>query len=261
MTQYKVQRKKQNKRKNLYNLGNPCPKVFLYKYLSVDGFCKSVENGELRFCIPSLWKDQFEKRFYEADYSVVTSDTGTHPVLYANCFSTDKENEASWILYDKNGGGCVQLRIRRTYLLNLLERVKGVDFYIGYANYDLKTAHIETIHMANITGHSSFASNFDLDSYLSLLLIKRKFFEHEHELRIFAIPNGEPLEYARIEDDYLYVNINWENIVEGILMSPQISQPDKKKVEEYGNIIKQEVTAFDLYKDSKLHNYPLIFNK
>ena len=51
------------------------PVDIAYKYMSLDSFIVSLVNHTWRFVEPKKWKDKYEGRFYNADYSkVLTGD-------------------------------------------------------------------------------------------------------------------------------------------------------------------------------------------
>lgn len=222
------QKSQKTRLRGVRSIGSPNQKRFIYRYMPIDVFYLCLSNNNIRFVQPSTWNDQFEKRFYEADYATkLHASSDTHPKLYALCTTIVKDCEPSWQMYSKSS--MVQIKINRKKFLQLLSNYSAshnIYFYEGLANYGIKAEHISILHKpkylrdgkpCNVTGHDLLFNNFDLDSYLNLLLLKRSAFSYEQEVRYFAIPKTE------MSDSELYVDISWIDIIEEIRVSNSIS--------------------------------------
>lgn len=206
-------------------LGDLNRNVFLYKYLDFD-IAKAIKNGEnisLRFSQPKMWKDGFERRYYNANYDNVTKDISKHPNLYACCFTLEKVSEVAWLAYANkksvtnnegnstyNINDCVLFKIRKSALrkaLNTYANNNNCDIYEGEINYNHSFFSIGNLHH-NVENNEDidrcrkalFNDNFEINNYLSLLLLKRNIFKYEKEFRFFVVPrNGEMEDYIDIE--------------------------------------------------------------
>lgn len=252
---------------------------FIYKYLPCF-YLDSLFSKGLRFCKPDTWLDRGEKRFYEADYCSI-KENFVRPVLFATCFTKNKNSEASWKVYNNYSIGpetadkrsiandcrMVQLKINRAKLRRELanycktKKDSVLGIYEGEVCY-IPTHTYLNCHLPGINGakslHNSLFGNddFNLDNYLSVCLMKRKeFFEYEQELRYFLILNKE-----ESRNEY-FVKFDIRNIIEHIYLwnadsSDLISTKDCKCVaDEYG-ISSELVEPADLYlygSESRIH--------
>lgn len=252
------QKSKKTRLKCVRTIGSPNGKQFIYRYMPIEVFYQCLSNNNIRFVQPSTWKDQFEKRFYEADYDTkLHASRDTHPKLYALCTTIAKDCEPSWQMYGK--GTLVQVKINRKKFLQALSNYGANNHFLlyeGLANYGIKTEHISILHSPTylkdgksyiVKGHDLLFNNFDLDSYLNLLLLKRSAFSYEQEVRYFAIPKAEKF------DTEIFVDIPWKDIVEQIRVSNSISVSEW---ESLTNILQNtgininKLTKFDIYEDN-----------
>lgn len=229
----------------IYTIGELPKGNYLYKYLDLETFLISLKNDTIRFVEPTMWQDKYESRFYNANYSQITDKASNTPFLYACCFTYSGENEAAWKVYSyqKKGIGshCVELRINRNKLRKqLVSHLTNCNIYIGKVEY-INSYYINTLHAPNeiIDGvknptkyYSTYFKNFNLYSYLNLLLLKREAFLHEKEIRFFIIPNdadsrkksyynNDELEKKSEPED---IKIDWLDIIEYIQIDSSCSE-------------------------------------
>ena len=242
-------------------------KRYLYKYLNRDAFKKTLQNG-LRFARPSTWNDQFERRFYDADYSKIAPNLSKD--TFATCFAYGKENEAAWrsYMYDdlKTDSLCFRLTINRKRLKEAMEKDGRCVYYEGPVVY-LREYTIANLHLCGVPGakslHNAFFHNqgFNHDYFLSLMLLKREFFKHENEIRYFAVPKQE------IADEYIYIDLGLDPESNSIIEKVSVARPFgrfKLTDEELDQIAKELpidrglLETFNPYDDN---DGPVVFDK
>ena len=221
-----------SKNKNRFCLGNNGKKVLnrnLTKYMTIDAFKACIDfsgkNGRktIQFVEPYLWDDEFEQRFYTANYKNVTKDNNTHPHLYACCFSSVKKSYAAWKVFadntKKEEGLCVKILIDRKKFSKQLCKFESRSYkvYEGLVDYSLSDEAILHLHERNwANGNPNFYHDiffnkkFELATYLSLLLIKRDIFDYEEELRYFLIPTSPK------KDNKIYPEIDWGYVIKDV---------------------------------------------
>ena len=180
---------------NVYRVGEEKSKQdhMFYKYMNVERAMQFLKTGEYYFVEPTAWQDPYEKRFYTADYSHFNSFVPG--VTYATCLTDKISNEAAWKMYRDEGGGLknrsVRFDIRRCEMLRYMDiEVKDAKIVFGKANYRHTTSEINKLHMPdNRSQYEEYFSDFSEDAFLKLLLIKRKAFEYESEVRMFLLPH------------------------------------------------------------------------
>lgn len=212
-----------------------------WKYLDLESALLCLRNGNIRFVEPTRWEDKYEGRFYNADYTHVCSDSNDYPFLYACCMSHKPHNEAAWKVYSygKTGLGarCVQFKINR-YRLRL-ELIKNTEdlVYIAEGNVIYcREEIINRIHEKEIDtrkgkvpniNYINFFNPFDFGKYINLLLLKRDYFKHENETRIFLIPRNAPQEKSKITSGQhgipKDIPIDWGKIIEEVRIDSKCS--------------------------------------
>lgn len=222
--------------KNRFCLGNNGNKILkreLVKYMTIDSFKKCIDYSNtigkktIQFVEPNTWDDEFEQRFYIANYKNVTKDPNTHPRLYACCFSSVKKSYAAWKVFEdkKNGdeGLCVKIVIdRKKFSKELCKYDKrSYRIYEGLVDYGISDYQILHLHETSNNYHPIFfGGGFKLDNYLSLLLIKRDIFDYEKEFRYFMIPSSP------IVANKIYPEIDWGKVIKDVEVD--IHYPDSK---------------------------------
>ena len=238
-------------------------KRFLYKYLNEESFKATLENG-LRFVEPSTWADRFERRFYSANYGSINP---TFPQrLFSTCFTSRKNNEAAWKTYlynpqskdsDLSKALCFRLTINRKLLKDALKLFSQYTFYEGPIVY-LNGYNISQMHKPNMPGAKSLYNaffgkpNFGFDDFLSLLLIKRDFFQYEEEVRYFAVPKEDecrgpiyvmPLEGMMSIVDKVFVARPYGKF--------KLSDTELNQIAENLKIDREKLESFDLYSEDE----------
>lgn len=225
---------------NLINIQTPLDHA--YKYMTLEAFTLSLLYGTWQFAEPTKWNDEYEGRFYRADYSALKVPN-CPPKLYATCITGEKANEAAWKVYAHGqglGSRCIQIKINMNVLRKELSNglsnhcfdTEGT-IYEGTVFYDLSDQEIKTLNAHSGAYYDTFFDSFNMESFLKLLLIKRKAYEYEKETRLFFVPK----DYQEIDrsvhsgnGDVIYVKVNWKDIIEEILIDKKCSQAELETI-------------------------------
>lgn len=228
----------------------------IYKYMTIDTFFKCIKDKNIQFVEPSYWIDEYERRFYLADYSNITTDINITPKVYANCFTTEKVSDAAWSTYRDfskgEEGNCVKLKIKRC---KFSEQLCSANYkiYEGLVNYKLSDYEIINLHKKKVGAkgketeneiYNSFIgekSSFKLENYLNLLLIKRDIFRYEHEFRYFLIDNSDvDKSQNKSSCTPIYPYIKWEDCLLSVEVSSGCPEVLFKKIEDN---VKQNISS------------------
>lgn len=199
----------------------------MFKYLDIEAFIKTLKTGFL-FKEPSLWSDPYEKLFFDAKYHGINRLDAPNP-LYACCFTTGEETDASWKQYAENSGlgsKCLRLRLNfRNYIdiLNKYAEKRNCKIYVGAVSYEYKEQDIDLFYERGTKWNSFWFTKFSLKNYLSLLLVKRPAYYTEKELRVFIVP-----EISKSKNKKLFVtrNMKWDRIITEVLLSPDTTEEE-----------------------------------
>ncbi len=234
-------------KENYYLVNTDNPIEYGYKYMSLESFVLSLIRGTWQFVEPTKWNDEYEGRFYHADYSNIVNQDNCPPQLFATCITGEKANEAAWKVY-ANGQGlgskCVQIKINMTKLREILsgkiekiidnnsEEVDGT-FYEGKVYYDFSNDEINSLHTLSSPYNKTFFSNFCNESFLKLLLIKRKAYEYEKEIRLFFVPKCHKeinKTKRKGKGESLKIKINWSEVIEEIIVDKKCTEGELETV-------------------------------
>ena len=264
--------------KNYFSIGDLATGSSFYKYFPIRNAIKSLENNTMAFVEPSRWNDAYERLFYEADYSNVSSDYQTSPRIFATCVTYIKYNEPAWNIYSGEDKICVQFEIDRARLrYEILKSLNNGDsVYEGVVQYDSKEK-IQNIGKKKLIdrdgnemdnkNYNLFIFNdgipFGIVNYLNLLLLKRTDFHHEQESRFFIVKKEDIDNEApkatestseisdasgrRIYQNYGEVivlkNVKWINVLKSITINVDKGHYAYRQLHEVVNqMIDREVT-------------------
>lgn len=265
----------------IFQVGNLPTGSYVYKYmdleaalLSLNGVNRDMMSQTLRFVEPSWWQDQYEGRFYNANYERVSKDRKDYPFLYSCCVSTCPEDESAWGIYSYDAKGlkarCVQFKINRKKLIEQLAKncEEGTVMYLGTVSYK-KRYIIDTLHLQDIKkngtteeneNYNIYFRNFNINKYIQLLLLKRIAYEHEKELRFFIIPPKaeKKVKTQNLDDkksDALFINIDWLDVLEGVQIDSNCSNYEKSLLKEaIEKLIKQKTNLTEEQRQEALKN-------
>lgn len=222
----------------------------VYKYLSIDGFVKCLEDGDILFQEPNGWNDQYESRYYKAEYRNITTSLNDTPRLFAACFTREEDCEASWKVYSSGNGlksRCIQLKIDIRALREqlCLSARKGKNdkklkckVYEGRVSYKLQEEAISELYKKDSPYYGIFFDSFGIDYFLGLLLYKRPAYEYEKEIRFFMVPNSVSQRSNGRKVEKLKVDVSWKNLIKGVRIDKRCSASEiavmKAICEKYG---------------------------
>ena len=233
------------------------------------------ENHQsIRFVEPSCWQDQYESRFYNADYKKIKGYKTSTTKLHACCMTIASESESAWKNYVGLTGlksKCVQFEIdKMKFRFQLIKALHDCTIYEGRVKY-LSPIVLNSLHLSTKEDNSEnkdykhYFDHFTRNNYIRLLLLKRLAFEHESEVR-FLIVNDKKLESSSIKPNK-YIKIDWIDIIEGVRIGSDATALEiqllqdalnylasKKKgtmsADEYDKLLqKLKVKPYDVYQD------------
>lgn len=203
---------------NLGCIGKQDKSGKLCKYKNMKDAEQWIREGKITFVEPSAWNDPYEKLFYEADLKRELGINFSQKVL-AFCVTRQLSSEPAWVVY-KYGKSCttkdglvVQMVINqqkfREKLSEYVDKHPGVKLHEGCVDYKC-TSTITRIRTVTDVLHKPYfhpAEDFNLVRFLSLLLIKRKAYDYEKEIRYFLTFDDESM-CKKDKDGHLYYDLD-----------------------------------------------------
>lgn len=280
--------------KEYREIGSFASGVSYYKYFPIETAVKCLDNETMAFVEPSRWNDAYESLYYEADYSLVSSNYKNHPRVFATCATNQKYDEPAWRIYSGEDNICVQFELDRfQFRYAILKSVNDNDsIYEGAVQYaskyiienvaQRKRINIKTGIETNNKLYDEFIAHdslpFCIDNYLNLLLLKRSDFDHEKETRFFIVKNQDIVDEAEkakektveISDAtkrefvvnrgevMVLRDINWIDILKGITINADSgSLPYKELKKAVDQLIDRKITETVLNDEYKKKLTPI----
>lgn len=222
----------------------------IYRIISYERLIEIFDTRKNTLVKPKLWEDTFENFALKSklkfpDGSEILLDT--HDRLYGQCWTTSKASDAMWRIYSHDKKG---IRIRTTIdkLLTSLS-VANVD----KAMTDARIGKVEykSEHKIMALAKNAFTKSGQLSfgSLFRTLLVKRKAFEHEKEIRLIQLDWGKVLP----QNDIFSYEIDPHELITQIMIDPRVSYQEFKQIE--GDIRKKTGYQGDI-KRSLLYRLP-----
>ena len=193
----------------------PTDKDSIYKYIPLKYFETDINNHRITFVSPYTLEDSFETRYYKLkNYK---SRLGfVEPTIFCMCLTGKHaaNEDAFWRRYAPQNDHLVKVHFKIDELFHILDSFAGrhkAEIYVGEAIYADKKQ-IDGI--TPTKGNIFFSNPFKMESYLSLMSLKRGAFRYENEIRIFVvfkdgISDDSIVEYAdknKMQEKLLFVD-------------------------------------------------------
>lgn len=201
----------------------PSDKSTVFKYMPLERLVRSVKDNALVFVSPETWYDPFEQLYYGVDCSshgYITED------IACMCVSekSSTNEDASWRVYAGASNKSVRVSFEQKILMNLLDDFadkNGYEVYIGKVDYSYDKKQIQTIHQKNSLLYGKYCpAKMTREHYLSLMLLKRKAFQYENEVRIFLVKNKIPFKNNLLSIPCDYLNYQHPKLISNVMISP-----------------------------------------
>lgn len=219
----------------------------IYKILKQKYFFELFEDRKNALLAPRKWHDPFENVILNAEVRTATGERGNfsfHEDVYGQCWTRHTASDAMWQIYsDKKDA--VRVRTTVGQLIDGLCAAHGewahAACFIGRVEYLSETrlkAFARTIFKDGITPESIACS----------LLVKRKAYEHEREVRLIYIER----ENAKHPDGVYKYAINPHTLFDQAMIDGRMTyeqyKPFKEEVMRRTGLLDQQVKRSLLYR-------------
>jgi len=206
---------------------------FVYRIISVDRLYELFTTRENVLVPPSRWDDPFENFILKSrarlrDGTIV--EFGFNNDFYGQCWTLKQASDAMWRIYSPRSDG-VRIRTTVRNLLNSLSHELGewahVQAFIGKVRY-LSDRQLRKF------GNSVFEDGLNPISIAETLLVKRRAFDHEKEVRLLYFEKTSS--DGRMHDLYRY-KVDPHALIDQIMIDPRL---DKNEAEELKHTIRNK---------------------
>jgi hypothetical protein len=236
-------------------------KPYIHRIELLDRFFKMLDRKELVFVRPGIWSDPLENIAFNA-VLMRKNKRFEHPMkskIYAQCWSYEEDSYALWQIYTMKPNNRGEIKrhfgIRITTHLNRLVQLSSNrpgKFYFGLVNYLFKKELDQLPRNKDFV--KGLASELLNENHLKTLLVKRKSYEYEKELRMLAV--SQEARASRQKDQLLRIPFEPTKFISSLRLDPTMDEQTSVKVRhrlvnEYG-FKKSQITQSTLSQSNKL---------
>lgn len=210
-----------------YLSDNLKPETKLYRTIPMARLYEMFAAHQNTLVRPKKWPDPFENLALQSMVNVngELGDFGFKDDLYAQCWTTAAATDAIWQIFS-NGTDGVRIRTTAGKLLRSLADHVPADTaplccFLGTVQYKTKKGLVRF-------SQDHFANGLGSDGKIiaSSLLVKRRAFSHEKEVRLIHWRlNGSPK-----ERDLFPYPIDLHSLIDQIMLHPQLKKPEADKL-------------------------------
>lgn len=204
---------------------------YVSKCLSKKYFDKCLVNRSLWFNNPEEWDDPYEKYFLNNSYG--DHDCCIKNRVYCSCFTSTRRTEAQWNAYSK-GDIAIGIEIDFKDFLSSLESAVGNDgnIYVGRVSY-VNNCRLSKRNVWQPLSISKEDARCIREEELCarLLLLKRKAFMYENEIRVIVVFNEQSTNNADLKGKYI-VNTLTQQIILRVHISPHLDVDCSKYIRD-----------------------------
>jgi len=198
---------------------------YIYRIEIIDRFYKLLDNKELVFVNPDKWEDPLENLIFNAQI-IKNGKPFKNPAknnIFAQCWSYDGDSYGIWKIYTtkENDDGVIKrhMGVRITTKLDNLSQLSKNnqgEYYYGLVEYQPKYKLDKLPKDKKVIG--ALQKTKPCQGHLETLLIKRKSYSYENQLRLFAIPSNSLLIDA--EKQICRLSIEPKKIITSVRFDP-----------------------------------------
>lgn len=170
--------------KNVYAIRGYKPVKHFCRYVPFMRLKKDVEAQTLTFVSPKCWTDPFEKLYWERDY-----DGYNKPPIACLCvteYDNHHSEDAMWKSFSDGYDKTIRVVYNSDELFRQLDRFaeeNSCKIYVSQMDYTYTRKNL--IDEKPLQDYK--VSPMDDEALVTLMSLKRKAFEYENEVRIFAV--------------------------------------------------------------------------
>jgi hypothetical protein len=237
--------------KPLYlNLKKSDLKKCIYRIVPYDRLIELFQRQENTLVKPVLWEDTFENFAIKAKLQTQSGEViqyNVHELMYGQCWTLEKSSDAMWRIYSSERKG---IRIKTT-IEKLLDSLASSTINTPHSEHCIgKVEYLKSSRLVR-SSRSTFNKNGEVTfgSLFRSLLLKRKAFKHENEVRLMFLDWSEN---SGIETLYKYP-IEPNYLIDEIMIDPRVSDIEYKEIE---NDIRKNTGFTGKIKKSLLYRLP-----
>lgn len=222
---------------------------YIYRVTSLERLLEMFATNRNVLVKPELWEDTFENFILKSEVKSSTGQTyryNFYEEMYGQCWTRESASDAMWRIYSPNKD-CLRIR---TTIRKLIESMysthpnhPGAMCCIGKVEY---LNNKKLMERANSTFEESGIS---VENLFRSLLIKRRAFRHENEVRILF----HNFNRVNLSSKTYSYSIDAEHLIDQIMIDPRRSQSESETIKK---IIRHATGYRKSIKRSLLYSLP-----
>jgi len=214
-------------------------KPVLYKYLPLENALRNLKSKSIWLANPKKWEDPFEYRFLNAEYTDKKGLKSYFPYkerTFATCLTREPSSEAQWNAYSKDSLA-IRFSIDTKILLEQLSNYainNKLHVVLGNVEYhkrkDITVDSLERLMFNEEKDGTKINKNLkDIDFCARLVLLKRRDFSYEKEVRIIVFKDKS------IKADGILFNYECDNktLIKQLMISPKVNDSTFDMLKKY----------------------------
>jgi hypothetical protein len=206
----------------------------IFRVFSYCRFVEMLANRRLTLVKPKLWDDPFENfilqsRFRLPEGTIITLAASEQ--LYGQCWSRTKESDAMWRIYASNKDG-VKVRATLKKLGNALwascASQPEISCFIGKVRYLSRLKLSDNLSAQLNVGNA--LSDTSGREHAKSLLLKRRAFNHENEVRLICYRR------EKYDENVIHFPVSPEDVFDEVIFDPRMTvrEYEEKKAKVVG---------------------------
>lgn len=199
----------------------------IYRIISYNRFLELFDSRKNTLVKPKLWEDTFENFTLKSKIKYsngIEIALDTHERLYGQCWTTSRASDAMWRIYSPDKRS---VRIRTT-VNKLFESISNAN--AKRAMVDSCIGKVKYLSESQITSQAkqAFSKNGQMTfgNLFRSLLVKRKAFAHEKEIRLIQLDWG----FQVPSDDIYRYEIDPHELITQVMIDPRVSHEEFKRI-------------------------------
>lgn len=231
-------------------IGKINDRTTIYRIFPRNRFLQLFEESQNALVLPTKWDDPFENVFLQADVVSANGEKGhfgCHDDVYGQCWTLETASDAMWQIYSRDKDA---VRVRTTVgkLIGSLRSIHGkwaeATCFIGRVDY-LRESKLKEF------GRTVFKDYSGSEAIARTLLVKRRAYKHENEVRLIHIERGGT---KHVNGVYTY-KLDPRDIIDQVMVDGRVPYQDfvpfKEQIMDLTGLSEKQVKRSLLYRKPK----------
>lgn len=199
----------------------------IYRIIKTKRLFELLETNEGVLVHPSCWDDPYENSILRSkvrDKNGQVRSYTYHENMYGQCWTLNRNSDAMWRIYSPDTRG---VRIRTT-----VQKLLASLYHSGVSRPDMfcvagKVRYLGGGALSRFANGIYKDGTLEKDDLFRTLLVKRRAFRHEHEVRLLYFDDQ-----GEADGRLLRYKLNAHDLVDQIMIDPRMSYFEFKKLKQ-----------------------------